>query len=55
MNLAWRPFKRHPGVEFSVIGQNLTDDTQRLATALNKDLVVMPGRSVRFVIKVATL
>lgn len=55
MNLAWRPFTRHPGVEFSVIGQNLTDDTQRLATALNKDLVVMPGRSVRFVIKVATL
>lgn len=53
-NIAWRPFRSHPGIELAVIGQNLTDDTQRLATALNKDLVVMPGRSVRFVIKAAT-
>ncbi|MDR6510607.1 iron complex outermembrane receptor protein [Novosphingobium capsulatum] len=54
MNVAWRPFKSHPGIELAIVGQNLTDDTQRLATALNKDLVVMPGRSVRFVIKAAT-
>lgn len=54
-NIAWRPFRSHPGVQFSVVGQNLTDDTQRLATSLNKDLVVMPGRSVRFVVKVATM
>jgi len=52
--IAVRPFKAWPGVELAVIGQNLTDDVQRLATALNKDAVVMPGRSVRFVLKVAT-
>jgi iron complex outermembrane receptor protein len=54
VNLAFRPFKSHPGIELAIVGQNLTDDTQRLATALNKDLVVMPGRSVRFVLKAAT-
>jgi iron complex outermembrane receptor protein len=52
--LAVRPFRAHPGVELSVIGQNLTNDVQRLATSLNKDLVVMPGRSVRVVLKVAS-
>ncbi|HWU04663.1 MAG TPA: TonB-dependent receptor [Novosphingobium sp.] len=52
--VAWRPVKAYPGVEFSVIGQNLTNDVQRYATSFNKDLVVMPGRSVRFVMRVAT-
>ncbi|KAJ8139005.1 hypothetical protein OY671_007784, partial [Metschnikowia pulcherrima] len=42
-----RPFKAHPGVEFSIVGQNSTNDVQRYATAFNKDSVVMPGRSVR--------
>ena len=36
------------------MGQNLTDDVQRDAAALNRDAVVMPGRSVRFVVKLAT-
>ena len=31
--------------------QNLTDDLQRNAAALNKDVVAMPGRNVRFVVK----
>lgn len=51
--IAWRPFKAHPGIEFAIVGQNLTDDVQRAATALNKDVVAMPGRNVRFVVKLA--
>ncbi|WP_194921892.1 hypothetical protein [Novosphingobium sp. NBM11] len=53
-HLTARPFKAHPGVEFSIVGQNLTNDVQRYATAFNKDLVVMPGRSVRLVARIAT-
>lgn len=52
--VAVRPFASRPGIEFSVVGQNLTDDVQRYATAFNKDLVVMPGRSVRFVVRIAS-
>jgi iron complex outermembrane receptor protein len=51
--IAWRPFKDHPGVELALIGQNLTDAVQRDASAFNKDEVVMPGRNVRLVLKVA--
>jgi iron complex outermembrane receptor protein len=51
--VAWRPFKAYPGIELAIVGQNLTDDVQRDAAALNKDLVVMPGRNIRFVVKVA--
>jgi iron complex outermembrane receptor protein len=51
--IAWRPFDERPGIEFAVVGQNLTDDVQRNAAALNKDVVVMPGRNVRFVARVA--
>ena len=49
-----RPFSAHPGIEFAVVGQNLTNDVQRNAAALNKDDVVMPGRNIRFVVKLAT-
>jgi iron complex outermembrane receptor protein len=52
--VSWRPFAANRGIEFSIIGQNLTDSLQRNAAALNKDEVVMPGRNVRFVVKVAT-
>lgn len=52
--VAWRPFEAHPGIELAIVGQNLTNDVQRDASALNKDQVVMPGRNVRFVLKVAT-
>jgi len=52
--ITWRPFAAHPGIAFSVVGQNLTNDVQRYATAFNKDVVVLPGRSVRFVLKVAS-
>jgi iron complex outermembrane receptor protein len=52
-HIAWRPFAAHPGIEFAVVGQNLTNDIQRDAAALNKDEVVMPGRNVRFVVRLA--
>lgn len=53
-HIAWRPFSAHPGVELAIVGQNLTNDVQRNAAALNKDEVEMPGRNVRFVLRVAT-
>lgn len=52
--VALHPFKDHPGIEFAVVGQNLTNDVQRDAAALNKDVVVMPGRNIRFVLRLAT-
>lgn len=52
--LAVRPFTSHPNVELALVGQNLTDDVQRLATALNKDEVVMPGRRLMATLKIAT-
>jgi len=52
--IAWRPFETQPGIEFALVGQNLTDSVQRDASALNKDVVVMPGRNIRFVVRIAT-
>lgn len=52
--LALRPFASHPNVELALVGQNLTNDTQRLATALNKDEVVMPGRRLMATLRIAT-
>ncbi|MCJ2184845.1 TonB-dependent receptor [Novosphingobium sp. 1949] len=54
-HIAWRPFAEHQGIEFAIVGQNLTNDVQRDAAAFNKAEVEMPGRNVRFVVKVATL
>ena len=51
--IAVRPFAAHPGIQLAIVGQNLTNDVQRAATALNKDDVVLPGRNVRFVLRVA--
>ena len=53
-NLAVRPFKSQPGIELAIVGQNLTNDVIRNASAFNKEDVVMPGRTVRFVLRVAT-
>jgi len=49
--LAWRPFKAHRGLELVLAGQNLTDAVERNAAALNKDLVISPGRTIRIVLK----
>lgn len=54
VHLAWRPFKENPGVEFGIVGQNLTNDVQRLATSFNKDWVVAPGRSIRVTLRIAS-
>jgi iron complex outermembrane receptor protein len=44
---AWRPFATSPGIEFALVGRNLTDTEQRNALSLNKDEVLQPGREVR--------
>lgn len=49
--VAWRPFAAHRGFAVVLAAQNLTDAVQRNAAALNKDLVVAPGRNVRVVLK----
>ncbi len=49
----WRPFAGKPGVEFALIGRNLTDTVQRNAVALNKDEVILPGREIRFMVRAA--
>ncbi|MGN6122557.1 MAG: TonB-dependent receptor [Sphingomonas oligoaromativorans] len=51
--VALRPFREHRGVELALVGRNLTNDTQRNAAALNKDEVLLPGRNIRLVLKVA--
>jgi iron complex outermembrane receptor protein len=48
---AWRPFAANPGIEFALVGRNLTDTEQRNALALNKDVVVPPGREVRVMVR----
>jgi iron complex outermembrane receptor protein len=39
------------GLEISIVGHNLTDEVQRDAVALNRDVVEMPGRNVRLVVR----
>jgi iron complex outermembrane receptor protein len=51
--VAVRPFSAHPGIEFALIGRNLTDAVQRNHVALNKDEVLLPGRDVRLVLRAA--
>jgi iron complex outermembrane receptor protein len=51
---AWRPFAENRNIEFALRASNLADEVIRNAAALNKDTVVMPGRSVRLSVKYAT-
>jgi iron complex outermembrane recepter protein len=48
---AWRPWPSEPEVELAVIGRNLTDRVQRNAVSINKDVVVLPGRDIRVVLR----
>jgi iron complex outermembrane receptor protein len=48
--VAWRPFKDKQAVELLLVGHNLANETIRNSTALNKDVVVMPGRDLRVVV-----
>jgi iron complex outermembrane receptor protein len=49
-NVAWRPTALN-GVEIALVGHNLIDDVQRNAVALNRDVVELPGRDVRLVLR----
>ncbi|HVZ99834.1 MAG TPA: TonB-dependent receptor [Caulobacterales bacterium] len=51
-NVSWRPFGQND-MEVSLIGHNLTDDVQRDAVALNRDVIEQPGRDVRVVVRKA--
>ncbi|MAW99288.1 MAG: TonB-dependent receptor [Sphingomonas sp.] len=46
------PFTENRNIALSVVGQNLTDDVQRNAAALNRADVVQPGRNIRAVLKI---
>jgi iron complex outermembrane recepter protein len=48
-----RPIEENRGIELALVGKNLTNSVQRNSVALNKDEVVLPGRDVRFDIRVA--
>jgi iron complex outermembrane receptor protein len=48
--IGWRPFKDKPDLEVLLVGHNLADETIHNATALNKDVVAMPGRDIRVVL-----
>jgi len=52
--LAWRPFSSNRAIEIALIGHNLADEVVRNAAALNKDNVVMPGRSIRVALRYMT-
>jgi iron complex outermembrane receptor protein len=49
--VGWRPFSAQKGFEVALIGHNLTDDKQHNAVALNRDVVELPGRDVRLVLR----
>jgi iron complex outermembrane receptor protein len=52
--LVWRPFASNRKIEIALIGHNLADEVVRNAAALNKDVVVMPGRNIRLALRYAT-
>jgi iron complex outermembrane recepter protein len=48
---AWRPLANNDRFEIALVGHNLTDEEQRNAVSLNRDVVEMPGRNVRLVLR----
>jgi iron complex outermembrane receptor protein len=50
---AWRPIATNSGFEVALVGHNLTDEQQRNAVSLNRDVVELPGRDVRVVLRQA--
>lgn len=53
MSLAVRPFRDRPNVTLAVRGQNLLDAEGRNAASFLKDTAPLPGRNVRFDIRIA--
>lgn len=51
-HLGWRPFTGS-GFEIDLVAHNLADQVERDAVAFNKDVVVMPGRDIRIVLRQA--
>ncbi len=47
----WRPFPQLQGFAIELVGHNLTDEVERNAVALNKDVVVLPGRDIRILLR----
>jgi iron complex outermembrane receptor protein len=47
-HVGWRPV---PSVQLELVGRNLTNATQRNAISLNKELVVLPGRDARLLVR----
>jgi len=52
--IEWRPFANNRKIEIALIGHNLADEVVRNAASLNKDLVVLPGRSIRLALRYTT-
>jgi iron complex outermembrane recepter protein len=52
-HLAWRPWMERLGTELVLAGHNLTNSVQRNAVALNKEEVILPGRDIRLIFRVA--
>ena len=52
--IEWRPFASNRKIEIALIGHNLADEIVRNAASLNKDLVVLPGRSIRLALRYTT-
>lgn len=50
---ALRPFSELPGFEIDLVAHNLADQVERDSVAFNKDVVVMPGRDFRIVLRQA--
>ncbi|MET0281646.1 MAG: TonB-dependent receptor [Steroidobacteraceae bacterium] len=49
--IAWRPWLQRPGIEFALVGRNLTDSVQRNAVALNRENVIQQGRDIRLTLR----
>jgi iron complex outermembrane receptor protein len=45
-DFAVRPLPANPGFELALVGRNLTDRAERNSVALNKDVVLLPGRDI---------
>ncbi len=53
-NIGWRPFTSMQGMEIEMVGHDHANQVERNAASLSKDVVLLPGRDVRLVLR-ATL
>lgn len=51
--LTVRPIRSQPNISLSLVGHNLTDSVERNAIAFNKDEVLLPGRDIRFLVRLS--